>query len=180
MSTPRIEVKPLEADSRFGIKAYRALKRAITEMDIYSHAGEVRLDERELSLRLGVSRTPIREAMTVLEHEGFVRSVTSGAVVGPVGFIRWATMTTFGTNSRSSSNRFATTGAARKLTPVTLPAGWLRLATSPSRTGSSPVANTIGMVVVAAFAASAAALPAAMITAACRRTRSAANAGSRS
>src|SRR3984893_1198598 len=75
MSYPQIKVKPLETDSRFGIKAYRALKRAITEMDIYSHPGEVRLEERELSERLGVSRTPIREAMTVLEHEGFVRSV---------------------------------------------------------------------------------------------------------
>jgi DNA-binding GntR family transcriptional regulator len=75
MSYPQIVVKPLDTDSRYGIKAYRALKQAITEMDIYSHPGEIRLEERELSERLGVSRTPIREAMTVLEHEGFVRSV---------------------------------------------------------------------------------------------------------
>src|SRR3712207_4881848 len=33
------------------------------------------LDERELSLRLGVSRTPIREAVAMLEQEGFVRTV---------------------------------------------------------------------------------------------------------
>ncbi|MBI3515176.1 MAG: GntR family transcriptional regulator [Proteobacteria bacterium] len=45
------------------------------EMDIYGHTGEIRLDERQLSQDLGVSRTPIREAMTVLEQEGFVRSV---------------------------------------------------------------------------------------------------------
>ena len=38
-------------------------------------AGEVRLDERQLSLALGVSRTPIREAMTLLEQEGFLRTV---------------------------------------------------------------------------------------------------------
>ena len=43
----------------------------------------------------------------------------------------------------------------RKLTPVTLPPGRLRLATRPSRTGSIPLTNTIGTVVVAAFAASA-------------------------
>ncbi|OYX12654.1 MAG: GntR family transcriptional regulator [Rhizobiales bacterium 32-66-8] len=55
--------------------AYDALKRAITEMDIYGSAAEFRLDERQLSEDLGVSRTPIREAMTVLEQEGFVRSV---------------------------------------------------------------------------------------------------------
>ncbi|MEP9349252.1 GntR family transcriptional regulator [Xanthobacter sp. KR7-225] len=55
--------------------AYEALKRAITEMDIYGTTKEFRLDERQLSEDLGVSRTPIREAMTVLEQEGFVRSV---------------------------------------------------------------------------------------------------------
>ena len=75
MNSPQLAVKPLDTDSRYGIKAYRALKRAITEMDIYGHPGEVRLEERQLSEQLGVSRTPIREAMTVLEHEGFVRSV---------------------------------------------------------------------------------------------------------
>ena len=31
------------------------------------------LDERELSERLGVSRTPIREALAMLQQEGFVR-----------------------------------------------------------------------------------------------------------
>jgi DNA-binding GntR family transcriptional regulator len=35
----------------------------------------VRLDERQLSLSLGVSRTPIREAMTLLEQEGLLRTV---------------------------------------------------------------------------------------------------------
>ena len=36
---------------------------------------------------------------------------------------------------------------------MTLPPGRLRLATRPSSTGSSPIVNTIGMVVVAALAA---------------------------
>ncbi|PWT84745.1 MAG: GntR family transcriptional regulator [Proteobacteria bacterium] len=75
MTFPYLDVKPLDSDPRYGVKAYKALKAAITEMDIYGHPGEVRLDERHLSELLGVSRTPIREAMTVLEHEGFVRSV---------------------------------------------------------------------------------------------------------
>src|SRR5260370_12082967 len=43
-------------------------------MDTYEHAQETRLDERRLSEGLGVSRTPIREAMTLLEQEGFVRT----------------------------------------------------------------------------------------------------------
>jgi superfamily I DNA/RNA helicase len=53
-------------------------------------------------------------------------------------------------------------------------------ATKPSPTGSTPIANTIGMVVVADFAARAAAEPPAVIMATWRRTRSAASAGNRS
>jgi DNA-binding GntR family transcriptional regulator len=56
-------------------QACAAIKRAITEMNIYGHPLEVRLDERQLSQDLGMSRTPIREALSVLEQEGFVRSV---------------------------------------------------------------------------------------------------------
>ena len=43
-------------------------------MDIYSHPEEIRLDERKLSQDLAISRTPVREAITLLEQEGFVRS----------------------------------------------------------------------------------------------------------
>lgn len=75
MSYPQIDVKPLDTESSFRVKAYKALKQAITEMDIYGHPGEIKLEERHLSEMLGVSRTPIREAMTQLEQEGFVRSV---------------------------------------------------------------------------------------------------------
>ncbi|MGU3495630.1 GntR family transcriptional regulator [Xanthobacteraceae bacterium A53D] len=73
--TPKLNVEPLGASSSLRALAYDALKRAITEMDIYGSSSDFRLDERQLSEDLGVSRTPIREAMTVLEQEGFVRSV---------------------------------------------------------------------------------------------------------
>ncbi len=72
---PRLEVSPLDTTLSFRNQAYQALKRAITQMDIYGRRGEVRLDERQLSQDLGVSRTPIREAMSLLEQEGFVRTV---------------------------------------------------------------------------------------------------------
>ncbi|HZT86443.1 MAG TPA: GntR family transcriptional regulator [Stellaceae bacterium] len=65
----------LDTGTTFAKEAYAALKRAITAMDIYDHAEEIRLDERRLSEGLGVSRTPIREAMTLLEQEGFVRTL---------------------------------------------------------------------------------------------------------
>ena len=44
------------------------------DADIYAHREEIRLDERQLSGALGVSRTPMREAMTLLEQEGFLRT----------------------------------------------------------------------------------------------------------
>jgi DNA-binding GntR family transcriptional regulator len=72
---PRLRVEPLAVSIGLRKRACEAIKRAITEMDIYGHAGEIRLDERQLSHDLCVSRTPIREALSVLEQEGFVRSV---------------------------------------------------------------------------------------------------------
>src|SRR6266851_4637128 len=71
---PTIDVPRLDTSSSFAKEAYAALKRAICAMDIYDHAHEIRLDERRLSAGLGISRTPIREAMTLLEQEGFVRT----------------------------------------------------------------------------------------------------------
>ena len=72
---PELKVAPIEASTSLRSRAYDALKRAITGMDIYGQVEDIRLDERQLSQKLGVSRTPIREALTVLEQEGFVRAV---------------------------------------------------------------------------------------------------------
>ena len=54
---------------------YQALRQAITAMNIYDSAEDLRLDERRLAEDLGVSRTPIREAIVRLELEGLVRTV---------------------------------------------------------------------------------------------------------
>ena len=97
------------------------------------------------------------------------------------GLTSTATRVAAGTSSRSSSSRFAANSPLKKLMPVRLPPGRARLATRPSLTGSSPTAKTMGIVVVAALAANAAGVPPIVaITATCRRTRSAASAGSRS
>lgn len=70
----RLNIEPIETNTRLRTRAYEAIKKAIAEMDIYSNLNELRLDERQLSEHLGVSRTPVREALSVLEQEGFVRS----------------------------------------------------------------------------------------------------------
>ena len=70
-----LDIARLDTGTTYRDLAYAALKRAICAIDIYGSPEEVRLDERRLSEGLGVSRTPIREAMTLLEQEGFVRTL---------------------------------------------------------------------------------------------------------
>ena len=71
----RVVVSPLDDTSTFADRAYSALKDVILSLDIYAHPHDVRLDERQLAQDLGISRTPVREAMVQLEREGFVRAV---------------------------------------------------------------------------------------------------------
>ena len=72
---PRVVLAPLEDTSTFKDRAYASLKDVIMSLNVYDQPGEVRLDERRLAQDLGISRTPVREAMAQLEREGFVRSV---------------------------------------------------------------------------------------------------------
>src|SRR5580704_15065379 len=65
---------PLNATS-LRDQAYALLKNAIADTDIYDPKQELRLDERQLTKALGVSRTPIREALSLLEQEGFIRTM---------------------------------------------------------------------------------------------------------
>ncbi len=71
----RLDVRPIDTGVVLKDKIYDALKEAIARKHIYAESEELRLDERQLSDDLGVSRTPIREALARLEQEGFVRTV---------------------------------------------------------------------------------------------------------
>ena len=86
MKAPRLE-SPSESSAQslvlerfapeetFKTKVYAALKQAIINMDIYGSPEPTWIDERQLSEKLGVSRTPVREAVAMLEQEGFVKSL---------------------------------------------------------------------------------------------------------
>ncbi|NQW12631.1 MAG: GntR family transcriptional regulator [Rhodobacter sp.] len=54
---------------------FKLLREAILNMDIYAPDADLRLDERDMAERLGISRTPIREALARLEQEGLVQIV---------------------------------------------------------------------------------------------------------
>lgn len=78
---PAIVIARLPSEVSFKEKAYAALKEAIVNLDIYRSSEPIRLDERELSEQLGVSRTPIREAVAMLEQEGFVKIVPRRGII---------------------------------------------------------------------------------------------------
>jgi DNA-binding GntR family transcriptional regulator len=68
-------VQPIVVSTSLKEQTYEALKRAITSMNIYATREAPKLDERHLAESLGVSRTPVREALARLEQEGLVQTI---------------------------------------------------------------------------------------------------------
>jgi DNA-binding GntR family transcriptional regulator len=69
------DIVPLEQSEGLKTRVYIALRELIGHMDIYSGKDPIRLDERALGEQLGVSRTPVREAISRLEQEGIVENI---------------------------------------------------------------------------------------------------------
>jgi len=70
-----LAVSALQTEGSVGQLAYAALRKAILDTDVYAPGVDLRLDEKGLAAALGVSRTPVREGLARLEHEGLVRIV---------------------------------------------------------------------------------------------------------
>lgn len=75
MATVSLSLSPVDSGLVLKDRIYQELKRAIISINVYEDDKEHRLDERQLSEDLGVSRTPIREALCRLEIDGFVRTI---------------------------------------------------------------------------------------------------------
>lgn len=70
-----LNIVPIEPAKALKLQVYEALKKIIGQMSIYSDQEPLRLDERALGEQLGVSRTPVREAISRLEQEGLVQNI---------------------------------------------------------------------------------------------------------
>ncbi|MEM8731954.1 MAG: GntR family transcriptional regulator [Pseudomonadota bacterium] len=70
-----MKLRPITANFTLKDHVYDRLRDAITEMDIYAHDADLRLDERSLAEQLGISRTPLRDAIARLESDGLVQVV---------------------------------------------------------------------------------------------------------
>lgn len=70
-----IEVTKIKIPASLAQRAYDAIKESLLQMDLTGPALDDRIDERSLAQRLGVSRTPLREAINRLVLEGFLTVV---------------------------------------------------------------------------------------------------------
>jgi DNA-binding GntR family transcriptional regulator len=74
--TDGLVLQTVTAEATLTSRAYDVLRQAIAEMPIYDGGDDDHwLDERALAEGLGISRTPVREALLRLESEGVVRAV---------------------------------------------------------------------------------------------------------
>jgi DNA-binding GntR family transcriptional regulator len=70
-----LNVEKIRVPSSLSERAYEAIKESILKTDVTKVNDGDRIDERGLSESLGISRTPLREAINRLVMEGFLKVV---------------------------------------------------------------------------------------------------------
>lgn len=70
-----VDLKPVAINFTLKDHIYEVLRDSILQVDIYDSEQELRLDERKLAEQLGISRTPIREALARLAQDGLVEII---------------------------------------------------------------------------------------------------------
>jgi DNA-binding GntR family transcriptional regulator len=70
-----LDVKKIRIPSSLSERAYEAIKESLLRTDVTQMKNEDRIDERGISESLGISRTPLREAINRLVMEGFLKVV---------------------------------------------------------------------------------------------------------
>ena len=67
------KLSPIAVNFTLKDHTYELLRTAIMEMKIYEEGADLRLDERKMAEQLGISRTPLREALARLAQDGLVQ-----------------------------------------------------------------------------------------------------------
>ncbi len=67
-----VSLEPVARNFSLKDHVYGQLRQAIIDARIYDEATDLRLDERGLAEQLGISRTPVREALARLAQDGLV------------------------------------------------------------------------------------------------------------
>ncbi len=75
-----VKLKPVASNFTLKDHIYEILRETILDVDIYDAEKDMRLDERQLAQQLGISRTPIREALARLAQDGLVKIITRKGV----------------------------------------------------------------------------------------------------
>lgn len=70
-----MKLRPIPTNFTLKDHVYLMLRDAITGMDMYRDDADLRLEERSLAEKIGISRTPLREAIARLEQDGLVEVV---------------------------------------------------------------------------------------------------------